>query len=221
MALATAVGCPSTDPGPDVAGTTGTEPTDNSTGGSPTDPGTPTTGGPTDGACQPTVDFLEQCDETVPADFGTRCEDNIGVASLCDECESAVTICYAAAGECRSAEQMHSCAATALGFESCFCEDSGNDDTTEGEQPPTFCGQSYLDLVECGESPELDYIDQCEADLAFGADCHFECEMDLQACYGITDCETVEEVQSCVAAVMGFESCLCDDGGGSGTGTTG
>lgn len=218
MAIATAMGCPSTDPSPDVAGTTDTDP---NTGQASTSGDAPTTGVTPSGTCQQTIAFLEQCGETVPENFEAQCEGNLDVANLCDECETAVTACYADAGECTTVAQIDACVAGALGFEQCFCEDPGDDETTEGEQPPTFCGQSYLDLIECGKSPDLDYIEQCEADLAFGADCHFECEQDLQACYGISQCETLEEVQSCVASVMGFESCLCDDGGGSGTGTTG
>ncbi|MEX1367886.1 MAG: hypothetical protein AB1Z98_32455 [Nannocystaceae bacterium] len=210
--------------------------------GCPSDPADPTPTPNPGTECEQAAAHLESCGETVPAGFVSSCESNIGSARSCnDDCGASVVGCYSTP-ECRTAAEVDSCVGSALNFESCLCDDPstyGSDTDTDGPDATTttgaedstgttsgeatLCEQSYADLLACGKAPGLDFIDGCEADLAFGEGCHPDCATQISGCYSVDpSCETVAEVLSCVSNAINFEACLCDDtAGATGTGSTG
>lgn len=177
--------------------------------------------------CDAVADRLSECGESVPAGFTASCQDELDTAEQCSpECASAVTQCYPTV-ECSTPAQIDGCVAAARGSEACLCDgdtETSPGTTTTGAEDSTgttsgeasLCEQSYADLVACGEEPGEGYVGRCEGDLAFGAECHPECETQLEGCYVIDPgCTTLEQVQSCVSTVINFEACLCDDTGAS------
>lgn len=90
-----------------------------------------------------------------------------------------------------------------------------SEDDVEFAQPPEgtreLCVESAEYLRECGEAVTEMFYPECERELAFGEGCADDCDASIQGCYAPEEqCQTVEDINSCVSSRVNFEACLCE-----------